>query len=226
MKPALIFDMDGVIVANNPFHKQAWDTFCKTHGHHLSEEELRQSIYGKTNHDVLTFLFGQLTEAEIKLYADQKEALYRELFLPHLAPVAGLMEFLPLASQQFEKLAIATSAPPSNIDFILDHLHIRPCFSLIIDETMVSRGKPDPEVYLITAKRLGILPEQCVVIEDSMSGVESAKRAGMKVVGITTTHSREELKAKNVDWTVEDFIELSATLPQILDAFKPESSIV
>ena len=220
MKPALIFDMDGVLVDNNPFHKQAWDTFCKTHGHHLNEEGLRQNIYGKTNHDVVTFLFGNLPETDIKAYAEQKEALYRELFLPHLAPVPGLIEFLPLATQQFEKLAIASSAPPVNIDFILDHLQIRPYFSLIVDETMVSRGKPDPEVYLITSKRLGIPPEQCVVIEDSMAGIESAKRAGMKVVGITTTHSREELRAKNVDWTIENFVELSATLPQILDSFK------
>lgn len=222
MKPALIFDMDGVIVDSNPFHKQAWEIFCQKHGHHLSEEELRQQVYGKTNHDALPFLFGNLTEEQIKTYGEHKEVIFRKLFLPHITPVTGLREFLPIAQQHFEKLAIATSASTPNVDFTLDHLNIRNYFSVIVDETFVKRGKPDPEIYLSAASKLGMPPESCIVIEDSLSGIESAKRAGMKVIGITTTHNAEELQPL-VDWVIRDFNELAQKLPELLDAQQPHS---
>jgi len=215
MKPALIFDMDGVIIDSNPFHKRAWEAFCQAHGHHLTQEELEKKVYGKTNHDCIIGLFGELPEMEIQALADKKEALYREIFLPSLAPVPGLSAFLELAPQWFETMAVATSAPPLNVDFTLDNLNIRHYFKTIVDETMVSRGKPDPEVYLTTATCLGRKPEDCVVIEDSLAGIQAAKSAGMKVIGITTTHSPEEL-APLVDLVIRDFNDLTERLPDFL----------
>ena len=211
----LIFDMDGVLVDSNPFHKQAWQSFSTQLGCAITEEVLEKSVYGKTNRDALTFLLNrELSAQETQQFADEKEALYRELFKPHLQPVTGLNAFLDQMQHErvFESLAIATSAPPDNVDFVLDGLSLRSYFSIIVDETMVTRGKPDPEIYLKTAERLHAKPDECWVIEDSYSGIESARQAGMRVIGITTTHSAEELSPR-VHCVISDFNELAEKRP-------------
>lgn len=201
----LIFDMDGVIIDSNPFHKTAWKAFCEKHSCSLTNDELQQYVYGKTNEDALRHVFGNdLTTTQINEYAQQKEETYRELFKPHLTALPGLAVFLEKAKSMFAELAVATSAPPENVDFVMDTLNLRRFFSIIVDETQVTKGKPDPEIYLKTAKLLQANPKQCIVFEDSLSGIQAAKNAGMVVIGVTTTHSAEEL-ADKVDATIEDF---------------------
>jgi HAD superfamily hydrolase (TIGR01509 family) len=102
--------------------------------------------------------------------------------------------------------AIATSAPRANVDFTLEKTHIGKFFDTILDESFVTNGKPEPEIYLKTAAALGFDPAKCIVFEDSLSGVEAGKAAGCKVIGITTTHSHEELRKCNL--VVENFIGL------------------
>lgn len=207
---ALIFDMDGVIVDSNPFHKKAWQQFCADHSCKLSDEDMERYIYGKTNADALKHVFGELTPAEEDEYTRQKEGLYRSLSKPYLAIVSGLSEFLAQARANNIPMAVGTSAPPENVDFVLDGLTIRHYFQVIVDATMVKHGKPDPEVYLTTAKKLGVSPSDCIVFEDSLSGIKAGKSAGMKVIGITTTHTKAEL-APLCDGVIKDFTE--ATLP-------------
>jgi beta-phosphoglucomutase len=205
----LVFDMDGVIVDSNPFHQEAWRAFCRMHGCALADDELRRYVYGRTNADALRHLFGDCLDAGmIERYASQKEQCYRELFRPHLEPLPGLLTFLGKARGCFAGLAVATSAPPENVDFVLDTLNLRRFFPVIVDETLVSRGKPDPEIYLKTAALLGAKPSACIVFEDSPSGIRSAKDAGMAVVGVSTTHAKEELAGKT-DWVADDFSELA-----------------
>lgn len=204
---AVVFDMDGVIVDTNPTHKIAIQQFCARYGLNLSEEELRTKVYGRTNRDWITNLFGKLTEEQLEAYAFEKEQLFRELYAPIIEPVKGLVTFLELLKANNIPRSIATSAPRANVDFVLNATGIGHYFDIILDESMVSRGKPDPEIYLKSAKALNLPNAQCIVIEDSLSGVAAAKASGSKVIGITTTHSEEELR--ETDLIIQDFEELT-----------------
>lgn len=200
---AFLFDMDGVIIDSNPFHKIALKQFCEKYGHQLSEQQLRERIYGRTNKDWITNIFGNIDSARLKKYADEKEQLFRELYANDIKPVDGLEDFLKQLDRHSIDRAIATSAPIENVDFTLQKTGLRKYFNTILDESFVSKGKPDPEIYEKTAAALGYLPADCIVIEDSLSGVKSGKSAGCKVVGITTTHTQEELN--EADYFIRDF---------------------
>ena len=188
---------------SNPYHKIALNQFCAKYGYHLTEEGLRNKIYGRTNKEWITNLFGVLPPEQLAQYGEEKEALYRELFDKDIQPVSGLIDFLRLLDKHSIPRAIGTSAPRSNVDFTLLKTDIQNFFSIILDESHVTHGKPSPEIYLNVAKKLGLRPQRCVVFEDSLSGVISAKRAGTKVVGITTTHTAQELS--ETDFIINDF---------------------
>ncbi|HEY9005114.1 HAD family hydrolase [Ohtaekwangia sp.] len=203
MKYAFLFDMDGVIVDSNPYHKIALIQFCKEHGYNLSEQELREKIYGRTNRDWIMNIFGNIGDEKIRLYTEEKEALYRKLYDKDIKLVNGLMEFLEKAEKAGIPRAVATSAPRANVDFSLSKTNTERFFPTILDDSFVSKGKPDPEIYLKSAAAVGYKPENCIVFEDSLSGVAAGKAAGCKVVGITTTHTPEELS--QTDFIIEDF---------------------
>lgn len=206
MKYAFIFDMDGVIVDSNPTHKIALQRFCKEHGYDLSEKDLREKIYGRTNRDWLLNLFGNLDEQTIRRYADEKEALFRSLYTG-IKPLNGLIAFLEQLDDLKISRAIATSAPRANVDFTLDNTGTRRYFDTILDDSFVTEGKPNPQIYLKSAEALGFPASDCIVLEDSLSGVTAGKRAGCKVIGVTTTHTPEELA--EADLVIEDFEKLS-----------------
>lgn len=219
MTYAFIFDMDGVLIDSNPVHKIALQQFCREHGFELTEEQLREKIYGRTNRDWLLNLFGDLPEETIQRYAYEKEALFRRLYAD-IKPLAGLMDFLKKMDKAGIPRAIATSAPRANVDFTVEHTGIGPYFSTILDDSFVSKGKPDPEIYLKSAAALKMDPANCVVFEDSLSGVKAGKAAGCKVVGLTTTHTNEELS--DTDFNIPDFnIEPGSILEQLFNAKKP-----
>jgi beta-phosphoglucomutase len=203
---AFIFDMDGVIIDSNPFHKIALKQFCQKYGHDLSEDQLKEKIYGRTNRDWITNVFGKLDEKKLRAYAEEKEALFRKIYEQDVHALNGLINFLEAMDRLGIPRAIATSAPRANVDFTLIHTGIEKYFPVILDDSFVSRGKPDPEIYIKTVEALGLAPENCVVFEDSLSGVTAGKRAGCKVVGVTTTHSREELS--ETDLVIGDFTEI------------------
>ncbi|PIR75107.1 MAG: hypothetical protein CO030_02400 [Candidatus Magasanikbacteria bacterium CG_4_9_14_0_2_um_filter_42_11] len=204
---AAIFDIDGTMIDNMPFHKKAWKEFCARKGIHLSDGDFKQNISGLRNDQICKNLFGDtITEAEIEAYAAEKESVYRELYKPHIHEVAGLTEMLNSIKKRDKKLAIATTAPKENREFVLNALGLEEYFEVILGEEDVQKGKPDPEIYLKTAELLGVAPDSCIVFEDSPVGVASAKNAGMTVVGITTTHSEDELE--KADIIVQNFTEL------------------
>jgi beta-phosphoglucomutase len=202
MEYAFIFDMDGVIVDSNPTHKIALKQFCKEHGYDLSEKDLREKIYGRTNRDWLLNLFGDLDEETIRRYAEEKEALFRRLYTD-IEPLSGLISFLNKIDELSIPRAIATSAPRANVDFTLDKTNTGQYFNTILDDSFVTEGKPNPQIYLKSAAALGFDPAKCVVFEDSLSGVKAGKNAGCKVVGLTTTHTAQELY--ETDLLIRDF---------------------
>ncbi|HLZ17109.1 MAG TPA: HAD family phosphatase [Cyclobacteriaceae bacterium] len=204
---AFVFDMDGVIVDTNPYHKIALRQFAEKYGYSLSEEELVKRIYGRTNKEWIPNLFGRvLTAAEVRGYGEEKEQLFRNLYEKDIREVKGLSAFLEQARCQHISMAIGTSAPRSNVDFVLKHTGIEKYFSVILDESHVTRGKPDPEIYINCAAALKLPTARCIVFEDSLSGVAAGVAAGSPVVGIATTHSAVELDTKI---TMTDFTELT-----------------
>jgi beta-phosphoglucomutase len=203
MKHAFIFDMDGVIVDSNPFHKIALKQFCNQYGEDLTEEQLKEKVYGRTNKDWLTNLFGDLGTEKLTQYAYEKELLFRQLFDKDIRPLDGLIQFLDKLDKYGIPRAVATSAPKENVDFTLEKTGTTPYFKTVLDDSFVSQGKPNPEIYLKTAKAIGLDPALCVVFEDSLSGVKAGKAAGCKVVGVMTTHSAEELQ--ETDLVIRDF---------------------
>jgi HAD superfamily hydrolase (TIGR01509 family) len=200
---AFLFDMDGVIVDSNPIHKVALKQFCEKYGYTLSDEQLHNKIYGRTNKDWIPVVFGNVSSEEIARYTAEKEQLFRDMYADSIQPLKGLLPFLQKLDHYGLARAIATSAPRENVDFTLERTRIGAYFEVILDESYVERGKPDPDIYLKTAAALGFDPKRCIVLEDSLSGVKSGKSAGCKVVALTTTHTKEELL--DADMVIKDF---------------------
>lgn len=216
-KFAILFDMDGVIIDSNPAHKKAIIQFCDKYDKHLSDDEMKRYIWGRTNKEWIRHLFGEdLPDADLRVYADEKELLFRTIYEPDIKLLTGLAGFLELLRSNNVPMAIGTSAPRTNVDFVFKHTGIENYFDAVLDERSVTIGKPDPEIYLKAAKALNFDPADCIVIEDSLSGVEAGKRAGCKVIGITTTHSDAELS--KADFTAADFSNL--TLNDLSTVFK------
>ena len=207
---AVLFDMDGVIVDNTNFHINAWLQFSQRHDRPITKDQYLENINGRVSADAMAYMFGRtVTADELVLFTEEKEGIYRELYGPHLQPAPGLLRFLDALKAENIRLAVGTSAPVSNVLFTLDGLSLRPYFDAIVDASMIRRGKPDPEIYLTAAKRVGIDPAYCVVFEDALAGIEAGLRAGMAVVALTTTHPRSELNGSGAALIVDDFTGLT-----------------
>ncbi len=202
--------MDGVIVDTNPHHQLAWQEYYQRNGKTLSDADFVQYISGKHNSDILAHLYaGQmLTSDEVKRLSHEKESLFRELYQSVITPVPGLIDFLKTLKDAGICTAVATSAPVENLDFVVDTLGIRDYFDALLNESMVSHPKPDPEIYQKAMSMLGVEPGESVIFEDSMTGIQAAKAAGAYVVGMATTQTPDELQPF-VDDVVRDFTEMS-----------------
>jgi beta-phosphoglucomutase len=198
---ALIFDMDGVIIDSNPWHRVAWEEYTRRHGVEMTEA-MQQRMYGKRNDEIIRdFLGDHLNALEVFAHGAAKETLYRELMKPRIEEslVPGIREFL--ARYRNLELAVATNAEAANVDFVLDGTGLRPLFRIIMDGHQVTHPKPHPEIYLRVAEALQLPPENCVVFEDSHTGVKSGLAAGMRVIGVGTTHD----DLNGVSLSVRDF---------------------
>ncbi|MBI3218810.1 MAG: HAD family phosphatase [Bacteroidetes bacterium] len=205
---AFVFDMDGVIIHSNPYHKIALHQFCEKYGYHLTEDELRSKIYGRTNKQWITNLFErELGAEELHRFAEEKEGLFRDLIAKDIKALDGLKDFLDQMNAQKIDRAIGTSAPRSNVDFVMAKTQLTSYFPTILDDSFVEHGKPNPEIYIKCAAALHYAPADCVVFEDSLSGVAAGKAAGCKVVGVATTHTHAELA--DTDLVIDDFTNLN-----------------
>jgi beta-phosphoglucomutase family hydrolase len=206
---AAIFDLDGTLIYNNSFHLQSWLQYLKDMNREMSEEEYKANVNGRTNKDVIEYIYQRkMDDKEAMKYAHEKEAIYRQLYAPYIKPVAGLLELLEKLRSLSIPMAIATSGIQVNIDFLFEHIPIRSYFDVIVNSAHISKGKPDPEIYIKTAELLKVSPAECLVFEDAVVGINSAKAAGMKVVGVLTTHKAEELSGADI--LIKDFSELVA----------------
>jgi len=205
---AVVFDLDGTMLDNNPYHLRAFKKYLEKINRQMSDEEYNEHLNGRTNRDVMEYLYNRkLTDEELRPFVQEKEALYRELYKNDIAPVKGLMELLALLHDKGIPMAIATSGVQENIDFMFEHIPLRKYFKAVVNSAHIKKGKPDPEIFIKAAEALQVPPGQCLAFEDSVVGITSAKGAGMKVVAVATTHRKEELKI--ADLIINDFTDLT-----------------
>ena len=205
---AVIFDLDGTLLDNNDVHLKAWKQYLKENEKDISDEDFKENISGRTNKDAIEHIYQkEMTEDEASKYYLEKEEIYRKMYQADIAPIAGLQHFLEELYKHKIAMAIATSGIQVNIDFMFDHVPIKKYFNTIVNSGDVSKGKPDPEIFLKAAEALHIPKENCIVFEDSIAGVQAGKSAGMKVVALTTTHTSEELK--EADLVIKDYNDIN-----------------
>ena len=210
---AALFDMDGTLVNNSDVHVRAFEIFCNRYGVRDWQERL-SNAFGRGSDDIMRMLLPEeiIQEKGLQSLGDEKEAIYREIYAPTIAPVAGLHSLLELLKSAGIRCAVGSSGCKQNVDFVLDKCQIGDYFEARISGDMVSRCKPEPEIYLTAANALGVKIEECIIFEDARAGFEAARRAGAGlVVGIATTLTKEVIERENLaDLVVEDFTEITS----------------
>lgn len=207
---AIIFDMDGTLVDNMHIHHDAWMQFIKEKGLNINAETFERDYHKGTLIEVMQRFFPDLTtEKELRAVGNEKEALYRKIFAPHINPLLGLIDFLITIKNRSIPIGLATMGDQNNIDLTLKGLEISSFFHSTTGGHQVVKGKPDPEIFLLAAKKIGVPPSECLAFEDTQSGIKSALAAGMQVVGVATQYSTTELEALGCIAAIEDYASIA-----------------
>lgn len=184
--------MDGTLVANSSVHVRAFEIFCARYGVTDWEKKLSRA-FGMGNDDIMRAIMPAevIRDKGLAALADEKEAIYREIYAPTIRPVEGLKPLLQKLRERGIRCAVGSSGCRANVDFVLDKCGIGDCFETIISGDRVTHCKPDPEIYRTAAAALGVAPAECVVFEDAEAGLEAAHRFGAgRIVALTTTLPR------------------------------------
>jgi beta-phosphoglucomutase len=190
---AVLWDMDGVIADTMQYHYSAWRDILKTMGITVTLEQFRP-LFGQRHDNIIRYALGNnLTHEQIEALSDKKQALYRERVSKDIRPLPGAVELIKSLNQNKIKIALASSATPENVEVIVQGLKIEKYFQAFVNGTEVAEGKPSPLIFLLAAKKLGVPPVNCVVLEDAVAGVSAAKEGGMKCVAVTNSLPREKL---------------------------------
>ena len=204
MLKALIFDMDGTLADSDPVHLQAFIEFLAPFGVTVDEEVYRTTISGRSNALIFADLLPNHSPEDRDRFADEKEAVFRRL-ATQMQPLGGLLELLDWAQAHDIRLGIVTNAPKANLTHTLESLTIADRFEILVSAEDVARGKPDPLPYRTALNRLAVLPDEAVVFEDSVAGVQAARAAGIYTVGVLTGQPDTVLREAGADTTVSDF---------------------
>jgi beta-phosphoglucomutase family hydrolase len=193
IEKAIIWDMDGVIADTAPYHFKAWQWVFQKRGVRFTEQDFKRN-FGQRNDTIIRNTLGQDTpQGEIDAITWEKESIFRDSVREKIKPLPGSISLIESLAEHGFKMAIASSAPMENIKLILNSLGISKFFQAIVSGKEVPEGKPSPQGFLLAAQRLGVKPENCMVIEDAVAGVAAAKRAGMYCLAVTNTHPKEKL---------------------------------
>ena len=211
---AILWDMDGVLADTSQLHFETWERVLTEQGIPFDRQKFHL-IYGLKNRDLLPYLAGKSLQPEwMEWIADQKELAFRQALPGHLSLLPGVLDWLQRFTTWGWKQAVASSAPPENVAALVDELGIREYFAALVTPGDLP-GKPDPAVFHLAASRLGVSPQNCVVIEDSIPGLEAARRAGMRCIALTTTNPPEALTGADI--VVENMDQL--TIQQVESLF-------
>jgi beta-phosphoglucomutase-like phosphatase (HAD superfamily) len=203
---AVLWDMDGVLADTSSLHYATWEHVLNEQGIPFDRQKFHY-IYGLKNHDLLPYLAGRPLDPQwIERVAAQKELAFRQAMPGHLLPLPGVIEWLDRFYTWSCKQAVASSAPPENVEALVDELGIRRYFTALVTPGSLP-GKPDPAVFLLAARKLKVSPQNCLVIEDSIPGVHAARKANIKCIAVTTTNPPEALS--EADLVVKTLAQLS-----------------
>lgn len=204
---SVIFDMDGVLADTGPIHFNSWVKMAKEIGYHFSKEFFEKT-FGQQSPTIVRKLVGHgIEQVLVENWATRKEQYYREMVKDKLKPLPGVKRIIQELKSYGFKLAVGSSGPRENVELLINTLKLKEDFDVLISAAEVKNGKPAPDVFLISAEKLKIEPKNCLVIEDAPVGIEAAKLAGMKSIGLTTTHEKKELL--DADLIVKDLSEVS-----------------
>ena len=209
---AIFFDMDGTLVDSIPFHQEAWLKFLSNHGIHLRPEDFHAQNHGNIHEMIRRFFPHESSEEKRQELGEEKEITFRKIYQPYLTEIKGLTRFLEALKSREISIHLTTMGDQTNIDFTLDGLGIRSFFDTMTGGHEVEKGKPDPEIFLKTLQKSGVKAEEALVFEDSGGGIRSAKAAGLKVIGIATSHTKKELQEMGCEVAFSDFEEALAAL--------------
>jgi beta-phosphoglucomutase len=187
---AVLFDVDGVLVDSYAAHRRSWQRLAAEQGLPFSAEEFRRSFGRTSRESIPCFWPGRASEAA-RLDA-RKEELFRTEIRESFPAMDGARELVQALHAAGFALAVASSAPPENVELTIERLALRDCFGAAVTGRDVERGKPDPQVFLLAAERLGVPPARCAVVEDAPAGVLAAHRGGMKPVALLSTGRRRD----------------------------------
>ena len=205
----LIFDMDGTMIDSMPYHAKSWVAFARNHGIAIDVAELLRRTTGRTGAECMELLFGRAMEPqECWELIHQKEEIYRELFAPVFAEVAGFKAFFADAHRRGLRLGVGTAGDKHNIAFAMQHLKMDPLPHAMVGGDEGLPGKPEPAIFLEAARRIGADPQACIVFEDAPFGIEAARRAGMRAVAVCTSHRAEELAGEHVIAHIDSYHDL------------------
>jgi beta-phosphoglucomutase len=196
-RPAVIFDMDGVLVDSYQAHFESWNRMLADKGLGISIEDFARH-FGRTNQDIIPEIWpDEASDPEtVSAWSHDKEIAYREILRERFPAMPGAGELIRSLHDAGFDLAIGSSGPPENIQVVLDCLEHSDCFQAQVTGSDVKRGKPDPEVFLKAAEKLGVEPQRCAVVEDALPGLEAARRAGMLPIALTGTTDPRALAQK------------------------------
>lgn len=206
---AVLWDVDGTLVDTAELHFQAWLKLAQELGKPFTRADFA-ATFGWRNPEIIPKLFGIDSESEVARLGDYKEDLYRGEAAKGIALLPGVQALLDGIAAAGGRQAIGSSAPRRNIELILTITKTASHFGAIIAMEDTQRGKPDPQVFLLGAEKLGVPAERCIVLEDAPAGIQAAKAGGMKAIGVTFIqhHSAEKLKAAGADRTVNSLEQL------------------
>ena len=191
-RTAIIWDMDGVIVDSASFHFAAWQEVFSRRGAKFTREDFTR-LFGSRNDFIIRSVLGQnISQEDIATIAAEKEQEFRSRIKGEITLLPGVSRLLNILKGKL-KMALATSAPPENIDLILGELNLKEYFDCVVSGHEVAESKPSPELYSLAAQRLGADPQNCIVIEDSPLGIKAALAAGMKCLAVSHSHPEQDL---------------------------------
>jgi beta-phosphoglucomutase len=208
---AAIWDVDGTLVDTAELHFTAWVRLCRELHRSFSRADFA-ATFGKRNPEILQYLFGPVfTDQQIAELGDRKEDYYKAEARHGVKLLPGARDLLSALCNHCVRQAIGSSAPRGNVDLILSLTDSAGFFQAIVSMEDTTRGKPDPQVFQIAAERLGTPPEQCIVFEDAVAGVQAAKAGGMKCVAVSFVghHPPDKLRDAGADLVVKTLAEVS-----------------
>jgi HAD superfamily hydrolase (TIGR01509 family) len=208
MIEGIVFDMDGVLIDSHPVHRIAWSKFLATIGKSVSDEGLSFILAGRRREEILRHFLGDLPESKIAEYGHQKDLFFEENF-QDVKLIPGVSRFLDTLGEAGLRAGIATSASSARTWGTLRRLQLDQKFTAVVTGDDVEAGKPDPAVYKLAAERMNLSPAQLLALEDAPCGIQAAKAAGMRCVGVSTNGRVEMLRQCGAEFVIPDFLDLS-----------------